>query len=177
MNHICQSQTCSNHWHRRGFLGAGLLAAGAAGLIPTRAFAGHCDGLALTCIDYRLVDDAVHFFDSKKLTNDYDQVSLAGASLAAVSAKFPSSNAAFWDQLAIAKSLHHITKVMVLDHRDCGAFKVAFGDKFASERAAETAQHKQVMAQMKAAMTKRHADLSVSFYLLALDGSVEEVAV
>jgi len=177
MDHNCQSQTCCNHWHRRGFLSAGLIAVGAAGLVPTRAFAGHAEAMALTCIDYRLVDDAVHFFDSKHLTNEYDQVSLAGASLASVSPKFPSSNKAFWDQLDIAKTLHHIQKVIVLDHRDCGAFKVAFGDKFASERAAETAQHKQVMAQMKSALTKKHPDLGVEFYLLALDGTVEELTV
>ena len=86
--------------------------------------------LAITCIDYRLVDDAVRFFDSRHMTNDYDQVSLAGASLAGVSNKFPSSNAAFWDHIGIAKQLHHIQKVIVVDHRDCGAFKVAFGKDY-----------------------------------------------
>ncbi len=176
-NHVGQDQdqACRDHWHRRGFLGAGLIAVTAAGIIPTRAFAGHAEALALTCIDYRLVDDAVRFFNAKHLTNEYDQVSLAGASLAAVSDKFPSSNAAFWDQLDIAKTLHHIKKVVVLDHRDCGAFKVAFGDKFASERHAETAQHKHVMAQMKAVLKAKHPDLGAEFYLLALDGTAEQI--
>lgn len=163
--------------HRRRF---GVMAAGLAGfaLMPLRArAAGHAEALALTCMDYRLVDDAVHFFNGLHLTNEYDQVSLAGASLAAVSSKFPSSNTAFWDHVEIAKTLHHIKKVIVLDHRDCGAFKVAFGEKFAAERAAETAQHKQVMTQMKAALKKKHPDLGAEFYLLALDGSVEEITV
>jgi len=163
-----------NCMHRRH-----VLALGAAGiaLVPVPAFAGHADALVLTCIDYRLVDDAVKFFDAKHLTNDYDQVSLAGASLAAVSDKFPSSNAAFWDHVQIAKTLHHIQKVIVLDHRDCGAFKVAFGDQFAAERAAETAQHKQVMAEFKEALVKKFPDLGVEFYLMALDGSAEQIAV
>jgi hypothetical protein len=94
------------------------LAAGAAAfsLLPFKAQAsGGVTALAITCIDYRLVDDAVHFFDGKKLTNDYDQVSLAGASLAAVSDKFPEANAAFWNQVGIAKQLHNIKKVIVLD--------------------------------------------------------------
>src|SRR6478672_10014383 len=69
----------------------------------------------------------------------------AGASLAAVSPKFPSSNAAFWDHVGIAKQLHHIKKVIVVDHRDCGAYKVAFGKEYKGERVAETAQHKTVM--------------------------------
>lgn len=163
--------------HRRALLSGGILAAGGLALLPGKAFAGHAEALALTCIDYRLVDDAVHFFDGHHLTNEYDQVSLAGASLAAVSPKFPSSNAAFWDHVEIAKTLHHIKKVVVLDHRDCGAYKVAFAEKFAGEKAAETAQHKQVMGEFKAALAKRHPDLGVEFYLLALDGTAEAVTV
>jgi carbonic anhydrase len=153
--------------------------AGAAGLALTsgRAFAGHAEALVLTCMDYRLVDDDVKFFDAKHFTGEYDQISLAGASLAGVSDKFPSSNAAVWDHVGIAKTLHHINKVIVVDHRDCGAYKVAFGDKFAAERAAETAQHKEVMAAFKAMLAKKHPDLGVEFYLMALDGSAEAIAV
>ncbi len=160
---------------RRQMLG---LAAGAAAfsLLPFKAqAAGGVTALAITCIDYRLVDDAVRFLDGKKLTNDYDQVSLAGASLAAVSDKFPEANAAFWNQLGIAKQLHNIKKVIVVDHRDCGAFKVAFGNDYKSDKAGETAQHKAVMEQVKAKLAKTHPDLQSEFYLMALDGSAERV--
>jgi hypothetical protein len=155
----------------------GKLMAGAAGAaaLPRAANAATVTALAITCIDYRLVDDAVKFFDGKHLTNDYDQVSLAGASLAAVSDKFPSSNAAFWDQLAIAKTLHHIKRVIVVDHRDCGAYKVAFGKDYQGEGAAETAQHKGVMEQVKAKLAKLHPELESEFYLMALDGKAERV--
>jgi hypothetical protein len=153
------------------------MAAGTAGLnlVPGRAEAATVTSLAITCIDYRLVDDAVHFFDGKKMTNDYDQVSLAGASLAAVSDKFPSSNAAFWDHIGIAKTLHHIKKVIVVDHRDCGAYKVAFGKDYKADPAGETAQHKGVMQTLKAELAKRHPDLQAEFYLMALDGKAERV--
>lgn len=154
----------------------GLIAGGAAfSVLPLRAKAGNVSALGLTCIDYRLVDDAVAFFDKLGFKNDYDDVALAGASLAAVSAKFPSSNSAFWDHVGIAKTLHHVHKVIVLDHRDCGAYKVAFGDKFAAEHDAETAQHKSVMLQMQAMLKKKHPDLESAFYLMALDGTAERV--
>ncbi|MDE2163727.1 MAG: hypothetical protein KGL56_04385 [Alphaproteobacteria bacterium] len=154
------------------------LVAGIAGLslLALRAkAAGHVGALALTCIDYRLVDDAVHFFDGMHLTNEYDQLSLAGASLAAVSEKFPSSNKAFWDHVQIAKDLHHVKKLIVLDHRDCGAYKVAFGKAFAAQPDAETMQHKSVMLKLHAQMAKRHPDLAAEFYLMALDGSAQRV--
>ena len=153
------------------------LLAGAAGVaaLPGAAQAATVDALAITCIDYRLVDDAVRFFDGKKMTNDYDQVSLAGASLAAVSDKFPSSNAAFWDHIGIAKTLHHIRRMIVVDHRDCGAFKVAFGKAFKGDAVGETAQHKAVMEQVKAKLAKTHPDLESEFYLMALDGKAERV--
>jgi carbonic anhydrase len=161
--------------NRRGIFSF-LASAGALSFLPRDArAAGHVEALAITCIDYRLVDDAVRFFDRLKLTNEYDQVSLAGAALAAVSPTFPSSNAAFWDHVAIAKQLHHVKQVIVMDHRDCGAYKVAFGKKFASARDAETAQHRQVMAELKAKLGERHPDLGSSFYLMSLDGKAEKV--
>jgi hypothetical protein len=162
---------------RRAFAG---LAAGAAGLalMPLRARAsGAIEAMGVTCIDYRLVDDAVRFFDKLGLTNEYDELALAGASLAAVSPKFPKANAAFWDQLAISKNLHHIKKVIVVDHRDCGAYKVACGKAFAAEHDAETAQHAAVMKKLKVMLAKKHPDLGAEFYLMALDGTAERIAV
>lgn len=92
-----------------------------------------------------------------------------------MSSVFPSSNEAFWNHVDIAKSVHHIKKVVVLDHRDCGAYKVAFGKDYASEHAAETAQHKGVMEKLKAQLAQKHSDLASEFYLMALDGKAERI--
>ena len=156
-------------------LGALFAGAGGLALVPLRARAADIEALALTCIDYRLVDDGVKFFNSIHLTKEYDQVALAGASLAAVSPKFPSSNAAVWDHVVIAKQLHHIKKVIFLDHRDCGAYKVAFGKEFAAATDAETAQHKSVMQQAKAMLAQKHPDLGCEGYLMALNGTAEKL--
>ena len=163
--------TDTNRRQLLGALGSGL----AVGLVASEAKGATVTALGITCIDYRLVDDAVHFFDSHKLTKDYDQVSLAGASLAAVSAKFPSSNAAFWDHIGIAITLHHIKKVIMIDHRDCDAYKVAFGKDYTADHAGERAQHKAVMEEVKAKLAKLHPELQSEFYLMALDGKTERV--
>lgn len=157
----------------------GLLTASALSfsMFPLMARAsGTAEALALTCIDYRLVDASVKFYDETlHLEDEYDHVGLAGASLAAVSPKFPSANAAFWDQLQIAKELHHVKKVIALDHRDCGAYKVAFGKHYAGEGKAEMEQHKRVMLHLQAALKRRHPDLGSEFYLMALDGTAEKI--
>lgn len=159
----------------RRALASVLAGAMSASVLPNAAKAADVTALGITCIDYRLVDDAVHFFHDKHLTKDYDQVSLAGASLAAVSHKFPSSNAAFWNHIDIAKTLHHIKKVIVVDHRDCGAYKVAFGKDYRGDTAGETEQHKAVMEQVKAKLAKTHPELESEFYLMAVDGKTERV--
>jgi hypothetical protein len=151
------------------------LIAGAFALVPLAARAAEVEALALTCIDYRFVDDGIRFIDGMGLTKNFDQVALAGASLAAISDKFPSSNAAFWDHVNIAKSLHHVKKLIVVDHRDCGAYKVAFGDKFAPNPPEEDAQHKDVMEQLKDQLSRRHPDLTSEYYLMALDGTAKRL--
>jgi len=155
----------------------GLLGLSALGLsaFPIAAQAAEVEALALTCMDYRLADAIAPFLAKQNLKHNYDQVALAGASLAGVSPKFPSSNAAVWDHIAIAKQLHHIKKLVVIDHRDCGAYKVAFGKDFAAAHDAETAQHKTVMLQFQAMLKKKHPDLGSAFYLMALDGTAERI--
>jgi hypothetical protein len=164
---------CRNTDRRRilGAFGCGL----GVSLITRQARGATVTALGITCIDYRLVDDAVKFFGRLKLTNDYDEVALAGASLAAVSPKFPSSNTAFWDHVAIAIQLHHIRKVIVVDHRDCGAYKVAFGKDYKGEGAAELAQHKGVMMEVRARLRTLHPDLASEFYLMSLNGRAERI--
>jgi carbonic anhydrase len=159
---------------RRQFGLFGLSVLGLSAL-PFQARAADVEALALTCIDYRLTDAIAPFLAKQNLKHNYDQVALAGASLAGVSPKFPSSNAAAWDHVAIAKQLHHIKKLVVVDHRDCGAYKVAFGKDFAAPHDAETAQHKQVMLQFQAMLKQKHPDLGSEFYLMALDGSADRI--
>jgi carbonic anhydrase len=163
---------------RRGFAAWTVAGAGLA-LLPVRARASaNIEALAVMCIDYRLVDKAVRFFDDeRRLSGEYDLVALAGASLAAVSPAFPSSGAAFWDHIAIAQKLHNIKRVVLLDHRQCGAYKVQFGDQYAEGGAAEFEQHRGVMKRAKAEFERRKIDLPVEFHLMALDGKVETVAV
>src|SRR5688500_15834735 len=79
--------------------------------------------LLLSCMDLRLLDEIVREMDKQGLTNRYDHVVLAGASLGAVTSRFPHWGRTFYEHLAIAKVLHGVSRVILLDHRDCGAYE------------------------------------------------------
>ena len=172
---MCQS-ICLTAITRRGFAASTI---GGLSLLPFVAHAAaNIEALAIMCIDYRLVDDAVRFFgDKRHLRKEYDLVALAGASLAAVAPAFPASNAAFWDHISIAQQLHNIKRVVMLDHRQCGAYKVQFGSHYAEGGAVELEQHREIMRLVAAEFERRKINLALEFNLMAVDGTVEPVAV
>ena len=78
--------------------------------------------------------------------------------------------------MAVARQLHRIKRVMVLDHRDCGAYRVFLGPDVASDPEKETAVHTAQLRALGTEIKARHPDLEVELLLMALDGSVEVIA-
>ena len=56
------------------------------------------------------------------------QFVIAGAAIAVAAPKFKAWRPAFWDNLGASIQLHRIRKVIAIDHRDCGAAKIAYGE-------------------------------------------------
>lgn len=152
--------------------GLSLLLGPASG--PARA-AGTADALLLSCMDYRLIDDIVRYMDGRGLTDNYDHVILAGASAGAVHPVFEAWHETFWQHVQAAVDLHRIKRVIVIDHRDCGAYKIALGPEHAADPATERAAHSELLAVLAALMAERQPGLAVETHLMALDGSVERV--
>ena len=160
----------------------GMLGIGAATLVGGSAMpagwalaAGGTDALLLNCIDYRLTEATTRYMTGRHMAGKYDQLVLAGASLGAKNDKFPAWGATFWEHVQVAKELHHIKQVIVIDHRDCGAYKVILG-KDLSDPKEEFAAHAAQMRALKSDIAKRHPDLGVQLLLMGLDGRVETVA-
>jgi carbonic anhydrase len=82
--------------------------------------------LLLTCIDYRYAHRIVDLMDSRGLRRKYDVFSLAGA--AAGANKFSEWRNVLVEHIKVARSINHpIDWVIILEHRDCGAYKAFFG--------------------------------------------------
>lgn len=144
-------------------------------VLPFPAAAEHAGVLLLSCMDYRLLDDIVRYMDGRKLTNGYDQITLAGASLGATTSVYPAWGQTFWAHLQLALDLHRIEKLIILDHRDCGVYRLIFGHDYAADPTRETEIHTLQLRELRAAVDERYPNLPVELLLMSLDGSVEPV--
>lgn len=169
---------------RRSFLGLTGAAGLGIALAPTIGWTqqqpppchghGPYEAMVLYCIDPRIVDQVHYYMEVVNKQNcQYSQFVIAGAAIGAMAPKFETWHAAFWDNLATSISLHKIKKIIAINHRDCGAAKIAYGEKSIADPATETATHKKVLAAFRKEVNHRHPDLEVVTGLMALDGKME----
>jgi carbonic anhydrase len=181
MNHPSTPEPVVGEQNRRTFLQLAL--ASGVSLLTTAAWpseaqaAGVTEALLLTCMDFRLMDDIERYMSGRGLQNKYDHIILAGASLGSVTDKYPAWNKTFWDHLDISIKLHNIQRVIVIDHRDCGAYKLIFGAEQMLDPVVEKNTHAANLKKLKDMITVKYPQLQVETLLMALNGQVETVAV
>jgi hypothetical protein len=166
----CQSLT---PLARRRFLGLAI----AAGLLPRWANAaeGNYEAMLLTCIDPRFTQPPHQFMASREWQGKYSQFTFAGASIGVVADPFADWRKTFWDNLATSIQLHHIKSVVALNHRDCGAARIAYGEARVADATVETETHREALAEFRKQVGQRHANLQVITGLMSLNGNVEMI--
>lgn len=170
----CCADLIAQRLGRRMFLGM----AGAAGLtaaLPTgvRAGEGNYEAMLFTCIDPRFPEPTGNYMKGRSLTGKYSQFTFAGASIGVVAPAFKDWQKTFWDNLAASIQLHNIPKVIAMNHRDCGAAKIAYGEDKVANAQIETETHKAALMEFRQQVTERQPKLAVELGLMALDGNVE----
>jgi carbonic anhydrase len=174
----CCSDLLQGRLSRRGFMQGA--AAGAASLtftpFPALAAEGKYEAMTLSCIDPRTQEGVRRNMLKRHLIGKYSQVILAGAAIGVVAPAFNDWHKAFWDNLAASVQLHSIKKVIVINHRDCGAAKIAYGADSIKTRDAETKLHQTVLADFRKQVNEKHPKLGVETGLISLQGKVEMFA-
>jgi len=132
------------------------------------------DTLLLSCMDYRLMDKIAAFMDGRGLAANYDHVVLAGASIGVATDAKPDWRHTFWEHLAIARDLHHVSRVMVIDHRDCGAYRLILKKDLTGE--AELAAHARMLHRLRRAVAEKYPKLQTELLFMELDGSTRAIA-
>jgi carbonic anhydrase len=125
------------------------------------------EAMVLSCIDPRFQAKVFNHLKRKKLTGKYSAFTIAGAAIGVTHKKFKKWHSTFWDNLNTSIKLHKISKLIVLNHKDCGAAKIA-NKKKQFNSLIENKIHKESFINLKKRLKKKHPNLKVSFKTLSI---------
>ena len=124
--------------------------------------------MVLSCIDPRFQKPVYNYLKKKKLTGKFSAFTIAGAAVGVTHNKFKKWHKTFYDNLGTSIQLHKIEKLIVINHKDCGAAKIANGKKEFST-VNEKKIHKESFSKIKKQIKKKFPKLKVELNLISLD--------
>ena len=104
--------------------------------------------MVLSCIDPRFQPIVYNYLRKKKLSGKYSAFTIAGSAIGVTANKFKKWRKAFWDNIETSIKIHQIKKLVVINHRDCGAAKIVNGNKI-FDKLNETRIHKESFKKIK----------------------------
>ena len=125
------------------------------------------EAMVLSCIDPRFQAKVFNHLKRKKLTGKYSAFTIAGAAIGVTHKKFKKWHSTFWDNLETSIKLHKISKLIVLNHKDCGAAKIANKQKKFSA-SIEEKMHKMSFKNIKIKLKKKYPKLKINFKILSI---------
>jgi len=131
--------------------------------------------LILTCIDYRMLESERYFLSLQNLGGQYDWTALAGGAFALTGYPHKADAEAFWDQLEISTRVHHIQKVILIDHQDCGAYATGVDANLTKDPVREQEVHTKYLSQAYWAIRDRYPDLNIELYFATLKAEMKSI--
>ena len=128
--------------------------------------------MVLSCIDPRFQPIIYKYLKKKKLIGKYSSFTIAGSAVGVTDNKFKKWHKTFWDNFDTSVRLHKIKKLVVINHRDCGAAKIINGKKVFS-RINETLIHRDSFQKIKKVFKKKYPKLSIELKLISLNSKIE----
>jgi len=128
--------------------------------------------MVLSCMDPRFQPIVYNYLKKKKLIGKYSSFTIAGSAIGVTASKFKKWHKTFWDNIDTSIKLHKIKKLIVINHRDCGAAKIINGKK-EFNRANETKIHKNSFLKLKKIFRKKYPKLIIELKLISLNQKVE----
>ena len=127
--------------------------------------------MVLSCMDPRFQLLVFKFIKKKNLISKHSSFTIAGAAVGVTHNKFKKWHKAFIDNLAASIQLHKIEKLIVVNHEDCGAIKLAEN----KNNYVEDEIHKNSFQKLKKVINKNFPKLKLEFYILRLDQKILRV--
>ena len=125
------------------------------------------EAMVLSCIDPRFQPKVYKYLKNKKLIGKYSSFTIAGAGIGVTHKKFKKWHTTFWDNLNTSIKLHKINKLIVINHKDCAATKIANGKKKFNSLI-ENRIHKKSFEAINRVINTKYPKLKVKFKTLSL---------
>ena len=125
------------------------------------------EAMVLSCIDPRFQPKVYKYLKAKNLTGKYSAFTIAGAAIGVTHKKYKKWHSTFWENLETSIKLHKIKKLIVINHKDCGAAKIANKEKRFNE-AIENKIQKESFKNIKKTLEKKYPNLKVNFKILSI---------
>ena len=125
------------------------------------------EAMVLSCMDPRFQTKVYKYLSKKKLSGKYSSFTIAGAAIGVTAKKFKKWHSTFLDNLSTSIKLHKINKLIVINHRDCGAAKIVNGEKKFNSTI-ENKIHKDSFKKLKKILNKKFPLLKINFKILSL---------
>ena len=109
----------------------------------------------------------INIWKKKRLTGKYSSFTIAGAAIGVTAKKFKKWHSTFLDNLSTSIKLHKINKLIVINHRDCGAAKIVNAEK-KFNFTIENKIHKDSFKKLKKILNKKFPLLKINFKILSL---------
>jgi carbonic anhydrase len=128
--------------------------------------------MVLSCMDPRFQPFVYSYLKKKKLNGKYSSFTIAGAAIGVTAKKYKKWHKTFWDNLEISIKLHHIKKLIVINHYDCGVAKILNGNKEFT-KISETKIHKNSFKKIRKIFKKKYPKLNIEFNVITLNKKIE----
>ena len=129
--------------------------------------------LVLSCIDPRFQTIVFNYLKKRKLNGKYSSFTIAGSAIGVTAPKFRKWHKTFWENLETSIKLHKIKKLIVINHRDCGAAKIINGKK-KFDKFNETKIHENSFTRIKNRFKNKYPNLKIETILTSLNKKVEK---
>jgi len=127
--------------------------------------------MVLSCMDPRFQFPVFKFIKKKNLVNKHSSFTIAGSAVGVTHSKFKKWHQAFLDNLKTSIKLHKINRLIVVNHEDCGAIKLAENNKDYNEDDI----HKNSFKKLEKIVNKKFPKLKLEFHIIKLDQKVLRV--
>ena len=129
--------------------------------------------MVLSCMDPRFQTKVSNYLKRRKLIGKYSAFTIAGAAVGVTASKFKKWHSTFWENLNTSIKMHRIEKLIVINHKDCGAAKIVNGKKEFSLQN-EMKIHENSFEKIKSNLKKKHPRLKVELNLMSLNGRIDK---